>query len=413
MNLKLRFALLFTFFVAVILFVSSVTIYFLFYNYRESDFYERVKNEGLQFYNTTSSISNPNDIASKMFITVLHNSTVYDERVVILDLKGAVINKIPDTLHFTINKELLAKIKMEKEYRWHPDNNYQYVGLAPTNSEQIIIAAGFDKPGFQKLSDLKLILVAVFGGGLIVTAFISFFFVKQVFMPLTRLSAQMKKTTFHNLTQRIEVTETKGEINDIARNFNGMLERLHGAFDFQRSFVYHASHELRTPLATMLSQTESALGKKMTEEDYEKLLISLKEEQQELIELTNSLLVISQYDNMGYIQEWPRLRIDEIVYDTVSHAKRMLPNLIVNIMFSSIPENDDDFIIRGNETLLKSAFTNLIKNAYLYSIDQKVNITIESDGRAIFVHVDNTGWYMISAANHLLLLNGSRDVMIL
>ena len=391
MNLKLRFALLFTFFVAVILFISSVTIYFLFYNYRESDFYERVKNEGLQFYNVTSQITNPNDIASKMFIAVLHNSTVYDERVVILDANGTVINKIPDTLHFTINKESLAKIGIQKEYRWHADNNYQYVGLAIKNTGQTIIAAGFDKPGFQKLSNLRLILMGVFLGGLIITAFVSFFFVRQAFMPLTRLSTQMKKTTFQNLTQRIEVPETKGEINDIARNFNAMLERLNGAFDFQKSFVYHASHELRTPLATMLSQTESALGKKMTEGEYEKLLISLKEEQQELIELTNSLLVISQYDNMGYIHEWPHLRIDEIVYDTVSHAKKMLPGLIVNIMFSSIPENDDDFVIQGNETLLKSAFINLIKNAYLYSTDEKVNITLESDGHAIFVHVDNTG----------------------
>ncbi len=391
MNLKLRFALLFTFFVAVILLISSVTIYFLYYNYRESDFYERVKNEGVQYYNTTSQNTNRSDIASKILTSILHNSTVYDERVVIIDGNGKIINKIPDTLHFAADQALIDKIKLQKEYYWYDDNNYQYVGLAVFNTGNAVIAAGFDKPGFRKLSNLKLILFFVFVGGLILTAFVSFFFVRQAFMPLTKLSLQMKKTTFQNLTQRIKVTDTKDEINEIARNFNGMLERLDGAFDFQKSFVYHASHELRTPLATMLSQTESALGKKMTEGEYETLLISLKEEQQEMIELTNSLLLLSQYDNMGYIQDWPYLRIDEIVYDTVSHAKRMLPNLIVDIMFGSIPENDDDYIIRGNETLLKSAFTNLIKNAYIYSIDQKVNITLESDGYAIFVHFDNTG----------------------
>ena len=94
---------------------------------------------------------------------------------------------------------------------------------------------------------------------------------------------------------------------------------------------------------------------------------------------------------MGYIQNWPDLRIDEVIYDTVGQAKRMLPNLTLNVMFSTIPENDNDFIIEGNDTLLKLAFINLIKNAYLYSIDQKVNITLESDGEVIFVHVDNTG----------------------
>lgn len=391
MNLKLRFALLFTLFVTVILFISSVTIYFLYYNYRESDFYDRVKNEGLQFYHITSGINNQKEVNAEMFRSILHNSTIYDERIVILDSSGSVIRKIPDTLHFTINKEKLAAVYRETEFIWHADDNYQYVGLVIKNTGHAIIAAGFDKTGFQKLSILKLILIIVFVGGLIITAFISFFFTKQAFMPLTRLSMQMKKTTFQNLSQRIEVTEAKDEINEIARNFNAMLDRLSSTFDFQRSFVYHASHELRTPLATMLSQTELALGKKMTADDYEKLLISLKEEQQELIELTNSLLLISQYDNMAYIQDWPSLRVDEIVYETVSHAKRMLPNLAVNIMFSTIPENDDDFVVKGNEALLKSAFTNLVKNAYLYSVDQKVNITLESDGKAIFIHVDNKG----------------------
>jgi signal transduction histidine kinase len=69
----------------------------------------------------------------------------------------------------------------------------------------------------------------------------------------------------------------------------------------------------------------------------------------------------------------------------------MFPDLVVNIHFASVPEKDDDYIVRGNETLLKSSFSNLIKNAYTYSVDQKVNITLDSDGKTIFIHVDNVG----------------------
>ncbi|MCW3086788.1 MAG: two-component sensor histidine kinase, partial [Sediminibacterium sp.] len=149
--------------------------------------------------------------------------------------------------------------------------------------------------------------------------------------------------------------------------------------------------ELRTPLATMLSQTESALSREMTIDAYQKLLLSLKDDQQELIELTNSLLLISQYDESAYKENWPRLRIDEILYETVSYCKRMFPGLVAAIRFNTIPDNDDDFTIRGNESLLKSAFTNLVKNAYMYSVDKKANITLESDGDTIRVHVDSTG----------------------
>jgi signal transduction histidine kinase len=215
--------------------------------------------------------------------------------------------------------------------------------------------------------------------------------VRAAVRPLKDLALQMEKTTVQNLTERVDETEAKDEINAIAKNFNAMLERLSKAFEFQKSFVYHASHELRTPLATMLSQTEAALNKNMTDTECKKTLVSLKEEQQEMIELTNSLLLISQFEHMGYVEDWPKLRIDEVIYETVSLSKKIFPDLEVNITFASLPEDDDDFVTRGNETLLKSAFSNLVKNAYTYSVDQKVHVTLDADGKTIFVHIDNAG----------------------
>ncbi len=391
MNLKLRFALLFTLFVAVILIISSGTIYFLYYSYRESEFFERVKNEGLEFHNTIKNRALLRDPDSALYSHLRHNSTVYDERVVIMDLNGRVLHRLPDTLQFRVDPAILEKIKKHEEYLWHDERRYQYVGSLLKGTREVLVSAGYDSPGFEKLYNLRIILIAVLVGALLVTAFVSFVFVREAFMPLKRLSMQMKHTSFPNLSQRLPVGNSRDEISDIARNFNGMLERLNGAFDFQKSFVYHASHELRTPLATMLSETESALGKKLSVEEYNRVLISLKEEQQELIELTNSLLVISQSEEMGYIQGWPMVRIDEVLYDAVSHAKKMFPALAVDMVFGAMPENAEDLLVRANESLLKSVFVNLVKNAFMYSIDQKVKITLEAAGETILIHFDNTG----------------------
>ena len=391
MTLKLRFAILFTFYVAIILIGSSITIYILNYNYRESDFFERVKIEGLEFHNTIAHVSNPQLATSAILTNVLHNSTLYDERIVIADTNRNILYKVPDTFHVNISLFTLQKIKAEKEYRWYSEDQYQNVGTYLENEGEIVIATGLDKPGFEKLANLKIILLLVLIAGLVLTALISFLFVREAFKPLTDLGLQLKKITLENLTQRLTVSEAKDEVNEIARNFNAMLERLNSAYGFQKSFVYHASHELRTPLATMLSQTESALGKTMTAPEYAALLYSLKEEQQELIELTNSLLLLSQYEMMAFAQEWPELRMDEILFDIISQSKRTFPDLYVDITFTTMPENDYDFIIQGNESLIKSAFFNLVKNAYLYSVDRKVMIRIESRDKNILVHIENGG----------------------
>jgi hypothetical protein len=51
MSIKLRFALIFSGFVAIMLAVSSISIYVLYSNFRETEFYNRVKSEGNIFHN--------------------------------------------------------------------------------------------------------------------------------------------------------------------------------------------------------------------------------------------------------------------------------------------------------------------------------------------------------------------------
>ena len=391
MNLKLRFALLFTLFVAGILFISSITIYYLNHHNRESEFFDLVKREAIQFHefrNEVNALPGWHTIIKPLSGTKRES---YDIKYVVLDLKGTIIEQFPQTKELNVNSKFIQYIIDRKEYKWYGDDNSQFVGIYLNEGQQILIASGYDAIGFDMLSNLRIILLFVFLGGLLLTGLFSFFFVKQSFKPLKNLSQQMRATSIQNLEQRIDVHDENNEINDIARNYNSMMDRLSKAFEFQKSFVYHASHELRTPLATMLSQTESALEKKLTDAEYKEVLLSLKEDQQEMIELTNSLLLISQFEQMGQVQNWPKVRIDEVLYETMSITKRMFPTLNIEMSYGTLPESDNDFEVNGNTTLLKSVFSNLIKNAFYYSTNQKVKITIESEGGTILIHFDNEG----------------------
>lgn len=405
MSLKLRFALLFSFFVAVILLISSATIYFLYYNYRESEFFGRLRNEGLAFHHAIANDDSLHRHTLDAFNNMLHYSTIYDERVTMLDSRGNIIQHIPADNHINIGKEKLEQVRQKESFYWYDDSSYQYAGVLLPNNSGILVTSGYDKVGLQKLANLRVILVLVFIGGLLFTAFMSFIFVREAFMPLRKLSQQIRQTTIQDIgNKRLQVGRAKDEINDIARNYNAMLERLAANFDFQKSFVFHASHEFRTPLATMLSETEAALGKELEPPEYKKVLLSLKEEQQDLIELTNSLLLISQSEDMGYTRNWPMLRIDEVLYDKISQVRKMFPQLKVEMEFGSVPESPDDFVVQGNEALLRSVFINLIKNAYMYSIDKQVNIILESAGDTIMVHFDNTGMQLPADEKENILL---------
>ena len=253
------------------------------------------------------------------------------------------------------------------------------------------IASGYDLSGYRKLQNLEIILALVFFIGMLMTALFSFFFVQQAFKPLLALNKQIKQTTILNLSDRLSVTDNFPEVNQIAISYNAMLERVSKAFDYQKSFVQHASHELRTPLAIMLSQTESAINKKLSETDVHNLLASLKEDQQGMIDLTNSLLLLSQYELLGYQKDWPKIRVDEAVVEASSQVMQMFTDAKIHIGFKEIPESDESLYVVGNDSLLKSVFINLIKNAYLYASDKRVDVMMETANGKVSVEVINHG----------------------
>jgi signal transduction histidine kinase len=390
MSIKLRFALIFSGFVAIMLAVSSISIYVLYSNFRETEFYNRVKSEGNIFHNYVYEIKDPKQAAMAKMLSGIYTNSVFDEKLVVIDSSGKVLNKLPENLEPTFNQALLNEIKFKKEIRYETDN-YQTVGIYNTRTKYYTIASGFDISGYRKLQNLEIILAIVFFMGMLVTALFSFFFVQQAFKPLLALNKQIKRTTISNLKDRLMVVDNFPEINQIANSYNAMLERLSKAFEFQKSFVQHASHELRTPLAIMLSQTESAINKKMTEPDIHNLLVSLKEDQHGMIDLTNSLLLLSQYEQLGYQKDWPLTRVDEAVVEAASQVMQMFPDAMIHIGFKVIPESDEAFFVIGNESLLKSVFINLSKNAYLYASDKKVDILMETSKGKIKVQVVNNG----------------------
>ncbi len=393
MRLRIRFVLILTLVVTIIVLFAFYVIYTASSYIRKLDFDKRLwanaYSEYLNYYNITETDStNLNKLAYYL------PGLPIDLELILLDNNFNIIKTVPDTLQFKIDT-----IKLKKAREWEQlnlsTNDFRKLAFYfdKGGKESYAIAAGYDKYGFARLSTLRIIIGVVAGGCILVIGLFALYYVMVITRPLADFNLQMSNITANNLTKKIYLGRgniKNNEIVQMATAFNNMLDRLEKAFQLQKNFVHHASHELRTPLATMLSQTESALGKELKADEAKKVLESLKEDQQEMIDLTNSLLLLSQYENVQN-SNWPKIRVDETFYDAIASAQKMFNGILITFNFHEEPEKESYLCIRGNETLLRSAVRNLIKNAYHYSEDKRVDITMHVDQTAVYIHIENTG----------------------
>lgn len=387
MNIRLRFAFLFTGFVTLILAISSFSIYYLYANFRLQEFYPRINIEAEFRYNKYFDSSNNN--------SDFHNSQ-YSNLLASNKFSIVVFNKLLQPIYrypsnTALNTSAVSKYTKSnplKEFRFHEGDQESIITyVSKTNT--YIYASAYDMYGLRKIHKIKLIILSVFFGGIAIAIFISYFFVTEALRPLKKLSNQMLKTTDIYLAKPVVVKNSKDEISQIAESYNAMIERLKEMFDFQKSFVNNASHELRTPLNLMLSETENALTKNLDTEQLKVVLQSLKEEQESVIEFTNSLLLLSKHERSAF-KSWEQFRIDLFLQDSIESCKSEFPDAKVSFDFGNI-RNEADLLIFANKTLLHLAIKNLIKNGYLHSFDKNVIIRLFYNDENVEITVINDG----------------------
>jgi signal transduction histidine kinase len=328
-----------------------------------------------------------------------------DEKILIFDSTFRLIYSSINDQAIKYAPDLLRKIERNKIIRYTAgDQEIVGLSLVENGSKGIILASAHDQLGKTKLKKLYYILVFSFLAALIVTAVISYFYVKKVFSPLDSLNRQIMRIGDGRLNERVPIKDNEYELNVLARNFNDMLDKLEDAFRLQKNFIQHASHELRTPLANLVASCESALNKNLSKEEYRELILSLSEEHKNLVTLTNALLLLSKYENATDYRDLPETRLDEALFAAIEETQEFFPEHHIRFDFTSLPENEHALKVKGHDVLLRTLFGNLLRNACQYAEDKQVNLSLQFKDKEILVKIENTG-EMIADSEIPLLFN--------
>ncbi len=391
MKIRNRIAIQFTLIVATILIVFSGLVYTVSSDFREEEFYDRLKNKART---TCQFLVKVQEIDATLLKIIDSNTltTLNDERIVVFNQHNEIIYTTADQPSINYDHNLLNKIRGLKELETYQGKD-QVLGLLyeEGNEPLIVLAAAYDQFGHNKLLNLRNTLAWSLLIGMGMTILLSVYFAGNALKPIADINGQVTTITALNLKHRLQEANSPDEIGQLATNFNIVLEKLELAFDQQRSFVYHASHELRTPLAALKSEIQLAQHQLKDQPDIREVLFNLSTDIERLIGITNSLLFLARsFEDLGRLQMKP-VRIDELVFLAREELYTTHPEYTIAIDYSNLPESENHTLIQGNEALLKRVFLNLFDNACKYSPDRSARVLITTDTAFCAISVSDTG----------------------
>lgn len=260
------------------------------------------------------------------------------------------------------------------------------------NGQSVIVVVSAENEYIKnQLSNLRTILLTGFILSTVLIFAVGWFFSKQVFLPIRKMTHKVQNINTENLHLRLRVSKNKDEVTDLARTFNNMLDRLETSFESQNNFVSNASHELSTPLTSIIGEAELALQKERTPERYREAMTIILKESDRLRAIIQSLLNLAQTGFDGKKQSLVTLRADELLLTAKNAVDRIYPQNQVKIDYTLLPEDEGQLRIKGNENLLILALTNIMLNACKYSDNNEVVVALASSNTRLFIIVKDNG----------------------
>jgi len=168
------------------------------------------------------------------------------------------------------------------------------------------------------------------------------------------------------------------------------LEPIASMVNEQQRFIADASHELRTPLAVLRGETEVALGKTRTVEEYQESLTLIQEEAERLSRIVEDLFILARQpiqSPTALIKE--PVSLTEVVKDCARAAQVLASRKGVRLKL----ENDSTSIaLNADEELIKRMILNLLDNAVKYTPEGgEISLALEKHNGSAEIVVRDTG----------------------
>lgn len=193
--------------------------------------------------------------------------------------------------------------------------------------------------------------------GMSLTVPLGWFAARRGLLPVRRMAGVTQGISVAQLGERLPLDDVPSELFDLARALNGMLERLEDSFKRLSEFSSDLAHELRTPISNLMMQTQVALSKARSDDEYREVLYSNLEEFERLARMIADMLFLAKADHGLLTPSREPVDLAEQVNALFTFYEAYADSRGVAL------RSQGAAVVQGDALMIRRALSNLLSNA--------------------------------------------------
>ncbi len=269
------------------------------------------------------------------------------------------------------------------------DAYWPMIGAILGDNKHLIISQSV-----KDAEDIHEYSLAMMGSILGISVFLAltmgYFLGRNVLGRIDTINATAHTIMAGDLTRRVPLTGKNDEFDELSTLLNSMLDCIDQLVTGMRQVTDNVAHDLRKPLTRMRNRLDSILSiasEKASKEAIEQAINDCDE----IVRTFNSLLLIAQTESGTRRGGWGQTNLSKIIEDLESLYQALANEQGLSLTLSITPNQ----FVDGNKELLSQAISNLLENAFKYSIkngtivvkldsiDNNTRVEIADDGPGI------------------------------
>jgi len=263
------------------------------------------------------------------------------------------------------------------------------LGITGIPPAEVLVAVNIDHQRDFMAAFGRILWLSI-AAGMLLTGLLAWIAARRGLEPIRRIATLARSISASRLGERLSLEPVPPELSDLASAFNEMLARLEGSFRRLSDFSSDIAHELRTPVGNLVTETEVALSRARSAEEYREVLYSNLEEYNRLSRMIGDMLFLAKAENGLIVPRQETVNLAAEAQGLFAFYEALAEEKGIGLML------EGSGTMLGDRLMIRRALSNLLSNALRYA----------SRGKSVTVNIER----LASGETRLAIENPGEDI---